>query len=80
MSMNIQQQATEFQKQAQAAGVTGTMYLLSCPAEGWLRLQLKDINPQLMIQLIQGFEQTLAMGGRALNLTVKVKMREAGQK
>jgi len=78
MTMNIggiQEEATKYQQQSQAAGISGTLYILSCPAEGWLRLQLKDTDPQLMMQLVQGFAQTLAMGGRALNLTVKTKTR-----
>jgi len=71
----IQKQAAKYQQQAQAAGMSGTLYILSCPNEGWLKLQLGDINPELMAQLVRGFEQTLAMGGRALNLTVKTKQR-----
>jgi len=74
---NIQQQAAKYQQQAQASGLRGTMYLLSCPSEGWLKLQLKGIPAPLMTQLIDGFRQTLAMGGTALNLTVKTKTREA---
>jgi len=74
----IQEQAAKYQQQSQAAGLSGTLYLLSCPGEGWLRLQLEGIQPQLRAQLIQGFAQTLAMGGSALNLVVKTKTRETG--
>jgi hypothetical protein len=75
---DVQRQATEYQKQFQAAGMSGVLYILSCPGEGWLKLQLKDMPAPLMAQLIQGFQQTLAMGGSALNLVVKVKTREGG--
>jgi hypothetical protein len=80
MTMNIegiQEEAGKYQQQSQAAGLRGTMYLLSCPSEGWLKLQLKGIPAPLMTQLIDGFEKTLAMGGTALNLVVKTKCREA---
>lgn len=78
---NLQQQATGFQKQAQAAGLSGTVYILSCPSEGWLKLQLRDITlPQAVAQIIQNFQQTLAMGSSMMNLQVKLKTREAEEK
>ena len=80
-NQNWQQQASTFQKQAQAAGLSGTVYILSCPSEGWLKLQLRDITlPQAVVQIIQNFQQTLAMGSSMMNLQVKLKTREAGDK
>lgn len=80
-TQNLQQQASGFQKQAQAAGLSGTVYILSCPSEGWLKLQLRDISlPQAVAQIIQNFQQTLAMGSSMMNLEVKVKTREAEEK
>lgn len=80
-TQNLQEQATAYQKQAQAAGLAGTIYILSCPSEGWLRVQLRDISlPQAMAQIIQSFQQTLAMGSSMMNLQVKLKTREAEEK
>jgi len=77
-TQNLEQQAAAYQKQAQAAGLIGTVYILSCPSEGWLRLQLKDISlPQAVMQIIQTFQQTLAAGSRMMNLEVKARTKEA---
>ena len=75
---DIRQQAAKFQDQARASGLSGIMYILSCPDEGWIRIQLKDVPASLTKQLIDGFQQTLAMGGNALNLQVKVKTQSGG--
>ncbi len=80
-TQNLEQQATAYQKQAAQAGLSGTIYILSCPSEGWLRVQLRDVSlPQAMAQIIQSFQQTLAMGSAMMNLQIKLKTREAEEK
>jgi hypothetical protein len=69
----------DMKQQAPAASLSGTVYILSCPGEGWLKLQLKDMPAPLMAQLIEGFSETLARGSAMMNFAVKVKTREAGE-
>ena len=79
MTQDIREQAAKYQEQARASGLSGAMYILACPEEGWLRLQLRDVPAPLMKQLVEAFQQTLAMGGQALNLQVKTKIRAGGE-